>query len=459
MKTIVRGKDDYTIPADDFTNNLAYNGLDTAITFDLWETMDISEEGKKVYKFERALLGPVMTMMGRGLRVDEDKRKEAAKKLKGYKDEALRILHDLTQHVCGKAINPNSPKQLHQLFFEDLCIPKQFRSKKGVSKVSTDRSVLEAMDKKFKQSIPFCRLIILIRTVSKQITVLDSELHEGRWIAGYNVAGTDTGRWSSAEHPLRHSSNVQNLPPAIRDIFVAEEGHLMAYCDLKSAESIAVAFLSGDENYMEAVKGDIHTQVASMVFGVDPVRGPKGVDALYFRDFTYRDISKRGGHLTNYGGTARTACRELRVDYKIVEAFQRSYFRTFPGIKEWHMWTQRELQTKQKISGPTRSRVFYERPWNDTTWRGALAFAPQSMIADVMSKGLLNMWLNMEPEVQLNAMIHDAVVINLPEKKVDELLPRVLEYLTVPVKITDIHGVTRETIIPLDAVVGTSWGK
>ncbi len=126
--------------------------------------------------------------------------------------------------------------------------------------------------------------------------------------AAYNIAGTDTGRWSSSDHPLRHSANVQNIDPSLRQVFIAEPEHYLVYCDLAGAEARAVAYLSQDENYIKAVEeSDVHSQVASMVFGVPPDRGKEsGVDREFYRGFSYRDIAKRLTHGTNYYGSAGT---------------------------------------------------------------------------------------------------------------------------------------------------------
>ena len=177
-------------------------------------------------------------------------------------------------------------------------------------------------------------MILAIRDLEKQCQTLSKDLAEGdRWAAAYNVAGTDTGRWSSSDHPLRHSANVQNIDPSIRQVFIAEADHYLVYCDLAGAEARAVAYLSKDKNYIKAVEeSDVHSQVASMVFGMPPDRGKTGVDKEFYRGFTYRDIAKRLTHGTNYYGSARTLAIAAQVETKFVQVVSTQILQKF----SWH---------------------------------------------------------------------------------------------------------------------------
>ena len=438
--------------------HLAYCGMDTMLTHELFGILKPKlKDNLSTYEFEKSLLNPVHTMMSRGIQIDTTARthivSNAVEKIFAYR----RVLNDLTSHVVGSAINPNSHLQLKKFFYGTLSIPVQTHSKAGVRSVTCNRVALEKIAKNYAIGRPFVKLILAIRDLEKQCQTLNKDLAKGnRWAAAYNIAGTDTGRWSSSDHPLRHSANVQNIDPSLRQVFIAEPDHYLVYCDLAGAEARAVAYLSKDKNYIKAVEeSDVHSQVASMVFGMPPDRGKSGVDREFYRGFTYRDIAKRLTHGTNYHGSARTLAIAAKVETKFVQEFQRKFFRSFPGIRTWHQSIARQLQKNQQMVTPLgRKRIFYERTWSDHTLRKAIAFGPQSLVADIMAQGLTNVWQTLEPEVKLQGMIHDAIIASIPKKNFDLLLKRVLKCLTITV---EVHG--KDMTIPVDAEYGTNWGK
>jgi len=439
--------------------HLAYCGMDTMLTHELYGILDPKlQDVRQVYEFEKSLLNPVHTMMMRGIKIDVEARikivDEAQQRITKYR----LALDELTTHITGKPINPNSHLQLKKFFYGTLMIPTQTHSKAGVRSITCNRVALERIGKNYLLARPFVKLILAIRDLEKQCQTLNKALAKGdRWAAGYNIAGTDTGRWSSSDHPLRHSANVQNIDPSLRQVFIAEPDHYLVYCDLAGAEARAVAYLSQDENYIKAVEeSDVHSQVAAMVFGVSPDRGATtGVDREYYRGFTYRDIAKRLTHGTNYYGSARTLASVAQVETKFVQEFQRKFFKGFPGIRTWHQQIARQIQKDQQITTPLgRRRIFYERTWSDHTLRKAIAFGPQSVVADIMAQGLKKVWQTLEPQVKLQGMIHDAIVASIPKNNFDLLLRRVLDCLTITV---EIHQ--RKMTIPVDAEYGLNWGK
>ncbi len=439
--------------------HLAYCGMDTMLTHELFGILEPKlQEVRPVYEFEKSLLPAVHTMMMRGIQIDTQARHkivtEAQKRIDTYKE----ILSYLTKDIWGTALNPNSHLQLKKFFYETLMIPTQTQSKAGVRSITCNRIALERIAKNYPLCRPFVKLILSIRDLEKQCQTLNKSLATGdRWAAAYNIAGTDTGRWSSSDHPLRHSANVQNIDPSLRQVFIAEPEHYLVYCDLAGAEARAVAYLSQDENYIKAVEeSDVHSQVASMVFGVPPDRGKEsGVDREFYRGFSYRDIAKRLTHGTNYYGSARTLAQAAQVETKFVQEFQRKFFRSFPGIRTWHQTIARKIQQDQQLTTPLgRRRIFYERTWSDHTLRKAIAFGPQSLVADIMAQGLRRVWEELEPQVKLQGMIHDAIIASIPIKNFAQILKRVLNCLTITV---EIHQ--RNMTIPVDAEYGLNWGK
>lgn len=256
------------------------------------------------------------------------------------------------------------------------------------------------------------------------------------------------------------NSNLQNIDPALRYIFVPDPGYRLCYLDLQGAEARAVAYLSGDEAYIDAVESsDCHTLVAAMVFGIANDRSV--AEQPFYRGFSYRDMSKRGQHGSNYYGTPRTMATHLKVETTLMESFQAAYFRRFPGIRRWHEAVAKQLQSEGWIETPFgRRRYFWSRLRDDTTLREAIAFVPQSLIADTLNAGLLRVWQNLEPDLQLFAQIHDALVFQVPlGPEGDTLIKEAKRLMHVRQQVVDINGIERTMEIPVDVEVGFNWGK
>lgn len=445
-----------------------YNGLDALLTHEvnscLTREMATTPYANGVYAHERGLLGPVMTMMRRGVLVDGAARDHAVTGPGGLNERITKVqatLDEFTGVVWGKPLNVNSYPQLKRFFFDELAIPPIVSHKKGETKISIDRDALEKISKDYVRGRPFANLILRLRDLMKQRDTLTKGLDaDGRWRCSFNIGGTETGRFSSSASPFRTGSNLQNIDPALRYIFVPDPGYRLCYLDLQGAEARAVAYLSGDEEYINAVESsDCHTLVAAMVFGIANERS--SAEQLFYRGFSYRDMSKRGQHGSNYYGTPRTMASHLKVETKLMEDFQRAYFKRFPGIRLWHEAVARQLQSEGWIETPFgRRRYFWNRLRDDTTLRAAIAFVPQSLIADCLNAGLYKVWYNLEPRLQLLAQCHDALVFQVPDNNEGiELIKQAKDLMTVCQDVTDIHGVTRNMVIPVDVEWGSNWSK
>jgi DNA polymerase I-like protein with 3'-5' exonuclease and polymerase domains len=276
----------------------------------------------------------------------------------------------------------------------------------------------------------------------------------------------------------------------------------MFYADLQAAESRATAYLSGDEGYINAVESsDLHTEVAKMVWPnmgwtEDNVQNRTLAERPYYGNFSYRDVCKRAGHGTNYGASANTVARHTKIKVAHATRFQLLYFGgiiplaslerwhkqdkkggfdelmelgekigsgtqvlvrvagAFPGIRTWHTEVIKELQLTGNLVTPFgRRRQFWGRLDDEHYARKAIAYLPQSTIGDLLNKGLYRVWSELFTEgVEILGQVHDAVLGQCPNDKVDYLIPKVIDCLENPI---DVKG--RSMIIPSDAEVGDSW--
>jgi DNA polymerase I-like protein with 3'-5' exonuclease and polymerase domains len=467
------------IPEDPTQNYWVYNGLDCCLTSEIASVLrpqvEADPSAKLIYTFERAMQAPSLEMTIRGVRVDPEAKAMAIADLQTKCHKIRTILDEFATAVWGTGLNPNSPKQLAAFFYDTLNLPPVMKRNKTTGKYgpSTDREALEKLWSYFYAK-PFVNCILAFRDYNKKLGVLKTKIDpDGRMRAAYNVAGTETGRWSSSSNAFGTGSNFQNITEFLRPIFVADPGMKFAYIDLEQAESRAVAYISwavaqvlGElsdadaEAYILGCEGhDLHTTVCQMVWQNLAWTGDLNTDRkeiagqTFYRDYSYRDMAKRGGHGSNYYGQPPTMAMHLKVAKEVMERFQAGYFSAFPSIPYWHDATRTELQTKGQITTLMgRRRTFWGRRSDDATLRKAIAFNPQSSIGDIMNLGVYRLWrANI---VQLLGQVHDAVWIQYPEAVEDEIIPKALELLTVSVPVRD-----RIMTIPCEADTGWNWGK
>src|SRR6185312_15293730 len=249
-----------------------YCGLDCAVTFEVHEALnnvlgvtdaDNDAQYPLHYSFERALQAPALDMMLRGFKIDgfERARGIAAKR---SEREALQT-------------------QLDEFFYSRMRLPEVWISQKGERKLSTNREALEKLDLYF-HARPLIALILDIRELTKLLSVLETEVsRDGRMRTSYNIGGTSVGRWSSSSDVTGVGTNLQNITPELRRMFIADDGWKICGIDLEQSEGRDVGFLIGilfnDWTYLDACEqGDLHTTTARLVWPTLPWTGDKKLD-------------------------------------------------------------------------------------------------------------------------------------------------------------------------------------
>lgn len=460
-----------------------YNALDCCITLEVFEEVSkLFNTPPEIYDFERALQAPYLEIMMRGFRVDETARRHAAA---GLRERIARLqdrLDRVADAVWHRPLNPRSPKQLKEFFYGAMRLPEVKIGVKGEWKVSTAREALEKLEGTYLHARPFVNAILSIRDLSKQLQVFDTDIdNDGRFRTSYNIAGTETGRPSSSENAFGTGGNAQNIAPGLRYVFVADSGYVLVNVDLEQVEARDVGFICGclfdDWSFLDACEsGDLHTSNARLIWPDlgwtgDLATDRKLAETQFYRDFSYRDMAKRGSHLSNYVGTAQTASRHLKVPFELVDEFQARYCKgrpadpkrnreaitpAYPVIPRYWQWVATELQSTHLLHNLFgRRRHFFGRPNEDATLREGVAFIPQSTTADRMNLGLYRVWRHM-PECQLLAQTHDSITFQIREDKpIDDLIAEVLERIRVEL----VSPSGRSYIVPGEASIGWNWGK
>ena len=461
----------------DLDNHNVYCGLDSCVTHEVQGKIhsQLDEETRIIYNFELALQAPVLEMMLRGLLTDPY---EVSRLLSIYERRRERI-NSIIQHyasvVWGGPLNPASPKQLIKFFYETMNVPKVYIFDKEKKRLSTNREALEKVQQ-YRYSRPIATAVLAFRDMSKKIGVLKNGVDDdGRMRFSYNIAGTNTGRFSCNKNVKGGGTNAQNITDELRRIFIADEGKKFAYLDLEQAESRFVAYISGDEAYIEACESaDLHVSVAKDIWpeldwsggdNYNPAADKETAEQKFWRHWSYRDLSKRGGHLTNYVGQPISNAKNLHISVEVMRHFQRTYLGKFSGIKRMFTDVARELQTTSIITTPLgRKRLFFGRNYEDDILRKGVAYRPQSGVGDLLNLGMWKVWKHMRPDVDLLGQLHDAILIQYDDDPTVErrVIATAIDLMTIPITVTDIRlrgALTREMTIPVDVSVGWNWAK
>ena len=218
----------------------------------------------------------------------------------------------------GHRFNINSPKQLGEILFNQMGLPKPMKYGKG-KVVSTAQDVLEEL----AENHPIAALVIEHRQLQKlKGTYLDALPQlidsEGRIHTTFNQVGTATGRLSST------NPNLQNIPTRtaigreIRAAFIAAPGNLLMSADYSQIELRLMAHFSQDPLLLDAYRTgkDIHTLTAAEVFGLDP-------ETL---DKETRARAKAVNFGIVYGISPFGLAAQLNIDQKIARTYIETYF-------------------------------------------------------------------------------------------------------------------------------------
>lgn len=393
---------------------------------------------------------------------------------KGVPDGPERTCDD-----CGanrmkiRPFKPTSDDDLKHLLY-DLWKLKPITNKDG--KITTDKEARERLRDRLKKSQELYRepleLMDRVADIQKQLGFLKFRTDDGRFHAGFNVGVTGTHRWSSNQDQIGRGSNAQNITEKHRHIFIADPGYMLVYADLKQAESNIIAHKAGDEEYIEAHRiGDTHTYVCRLVWpeGINgqkwtgDIKADKKIatsaapkwDDRPGHDFRFQ--SKAVQHGSNLGLTSYGLAIQKRIPVEAAAEAQRRYFKAFPGIRSYQNFIRSSVEEQEPIITPLGVRFKqFGRPWDESSFKEALAVIPQSTVGHVISIGLWRIWHQL-PEAQLLAQVHDAIVFQVPIGR-EDLIYDALELMEVPVKIVGVDGKERVTTIGTEAAVGLNWG-
>jgi DNA polymerase-1 len=291
-----------------------------------------------VYRTMDLPLVPVLLRMeAAGVRIDSSVLAAMSTRLAVDMDS----LADRIYSQSGERFNINSPKQLGDVLFNKMLLPKPMKYGKG-KVISTAQDVLEEL----AEHHPVAAIVLEYRQLAKlRSTYLDSLPNlvdaEGRVHTTFNQVGTATGRLSST------NPNLQNIPirtalgREIRAAFIPAPGNLLMSADYSQIELRLMAHFSQDPLLLNAYRTDqdIHTLTASEVFGIP-------VDKL---DKETRNRAKAVNFGIVYGISPFGLAAQLNIDQKIAKTYIETYFDRYAGVRRFIDETLETVRRDQAV--------------------------------------------------------------------------------------------------------------
>ncbi len=345
-----------------------------------------------------------------------------------FKNE-LHVLERQILDLIGVDFNLNSPKQLGEILYEKLELPK------NKSHSTDEKNLLKILDKH-----PSIALILEYRELNKLFNTYTTPLlrlkdKDDKIHTTFIQTGTATGRLSS------HSPNLQNIPVRSPKGLLIRKGFIASskeYCllgvDYSQIELRLLAHFSQDKDLMEAfLKGrDIHLETSKALFGGDLAKEK-------------RSIAKSINFGLVYGMGSKKLSETLNIPLNEAKSYIEAYFKRFPSIKDYLNRMKEEiLKTSKAFTLLGRYRVFDFNGVNDyikgNYLREGVNAIFQGSASDLLKLGMLKVSERFKnnPSVRLLLQVHDELIFEIEEKNAPELqqeIQRILNDEVYPLRV------------------------
>ena len=393
-------------------------------------------------------LVPVLARMEQaGVKLDCGVLAEMSRRLESECARKTAEIHE----QAGETFNVNSPRQLGQVLFERLALPKPMKYGKGRT-VSTAVDVLEALAE--QHAVP--RLVLEYRQLAKlKSTYVDAlpalvDPATQRLHTTFDQTTTATGRLSSRNPNLQNIPIRTELGREIRAAFVAEPGHVLLSADYSQVELRLLAHFSEDPRLLQAFQrgDDIHTLTAAEVFGVPPL--------LVTPELRRRAKAINFG--IPYGLSPFGLAQQLGIDKGDAKRYIDAYFERYQGVRAWLDATMERARQEQKVAtllGRVRPipdinsrnanlRGFAERTAVNTPLQGTAAdlikIAMIRLDAALRTQGL---------QSRMTLQVHDELVFEAPEAEVETIRALVRQHME------NVHPLRVPLLVEIG--VGQNW--
>jgi len=410
---------------------------------------EIEELGlAKVYEEIDLPLVPVLARMEHaGVKIDRKVLAAMSTRLQREIDAKAKEIYE----CCAMEFNINSPKQLGDVLFNKLGLPKPVKYGKGKT-ISTAVDVLEALAEDHQVAKLVLEYRQLAKLKSTYVDALPALLSPttGRLHTTFGQTGTATGRLSSTNPNLQNIPIRTELGREIRAAFIAEAGHVLLAADYSQIELRLLAHFSKDPLLVEAYRrgDDVHTLTASQVFGVPPL--------MVTPD--HRRQAKVVNFGIVYGLSPFGLSQNLGIETGQARDFINAYFEKYKGVRAFIDQTLEQARRDQKVktlfgrvrpipdinSKNANLRGFAERTAVNTPLQGTAA--------DLIKIAMIRIDAELQErrlKSRMTLQVHDELVFEVPEKEVDTMRTLVREQME------NVHPLNVPLLVEIG--VGPNW--
>jgi DNA polymerase-1 len=412
------------------------------------EDLDRREAGALLRELELPLVSVLAKMEHTGIAADVDHFATMSAMLHGEAKAAEQAAFA----VIGHEFNLGSPKQLQEVLFTELGLPKTKRIKTGYT---TDSEALTSL--LAQTGHPLLEHLLRHRDVAKLMSIVDSLIpmagENGRIHTTFNQTIAATGRLSSTDPNLQNIPIRSDLGRRIREGFIVGAGYeCLLSADYSQIELRIMAHLSGDEALIAAFESghDFHAATASRVFGVPPDEvGPE-----------MRAKIKAMNYGLAYGLSAFGLSQQLRISTDEARGLMEEYFAEFGGVRDY----LHEVVSRARMDGYTATMMGRRRYLPDLTSdnrqrremaeRMALNAPIQGSAADVIKVAMLAVDSSLAAAGLRSRMllqVHDELIVEVAPGEFDTARDLVCAAMAGAASLR----------VPLDVSVGTghSWAE
>lgn len=396
-------------------------------------------------ELEMPLVTVLTDMEWQGVRIDPD----FLQGLSTDMEARLAILEKNIHELAGRPFNVGSPKQLGEVLFEHLKLPRGKKTKTGWS---TDVEVLTDL----AEEHDIAAQVLDYRSVAKLKSTYCDALPKlinpetGRIHTSFNQAVTATGRLSSSD------PNLQNIPirseegRRIREAFVPAEGNVLLAADYSQVELRILAHMADEPALKESfARGeDIHTRTASEIFDV-------------FLEMVTPDMRRQAKTINFgvlYGMSAFGLAKSLGIGRKEAQTYIDHYFARYPRVLAFMETKKTEARDKLYVTTLLGRRCAVPEIASKNgairgyAERNAINYPIQGSAADIIKVAMVRIHERLRAEnlqAKMVLQVHDELVFDVPvseQSAVEKLVRWEME-----------HAVELDVPLLVDMGVGRNW--
>lgn len=413
----------------------------------LGEDLEPGEVEDLLNNVDIPLLDVLTRMEWTGISIDD----EFLAGLSAQMSEQLVVLEGQIHEIAGGPFNINSPKQLGEVLFEKMGLPKGKKTKTGWSTNVEVLTALAADHAIAEQILEYRSLSKLKNTYADALPKMINP-ETGRIHTSFNQAVTATGRLSSSD------PNLQNIPirtpegRRIREAFVPREGWTLLSADYSQVELRVMAYMADVTALKEsfAAGEDIHKRTASEIFNVFP--------EMVSDDMRRQAKTINFGVL--YGMGAFSLAKDLGISRAEAQKFIDQYFERYPAVLQYLEDKKAEAREHHYVTTILGRRCAIPEISSKNgavrsyAERNAINYPIQGSAADIIKVAMINIdrvLTERKLETRMLLQVHDELVFEVPQGELEQVRALVQQEME--------HAVDLDLPLKVELGIGKNWAE